>query len=97
MNNMSFPALCRETLFFRFWKHQVSIDECVIHPWPENAKEQEIREPSLPSFSGCIHSVCIVFSNNDEANSFWEKMDYSLRTNINYRNKSLNDQIPKGE
>ena len=40
---------------------------------------------------------CIVFSNNDEANSFWEKMDYSLRTNINYRNKSLNDQIPKGE
>lgn len=40
---------------------------------------------------------CIVFSNNDEANSFWEKMDYSLRTNIIYRNKSLNDQIPKRE
>ena len=40
---------------------------------------------------------CIVFSNNDEANSFWEKTGYSLRTNINYRNKSFNDQIPKGE
>ena len=40
---------------------------------------------------------CIVFSNNDVANSFWEKTGYSLRTNINYRNKSLNDNIPKGE
>ena len=40
---------------------------------------------------------CIVFNNNDVANSFWEKTGYSLRTNINYRNKSLNDNIPKGE
>ena len=31
------------------------------------------------------------------ANAFWEEQGYSLRTNLNYRNKSLNDQVPKGE
>ena len=40
---------------------------------------------------------CIVFTDNEAANSFWEKMGYSIRTNINYRNKSLNEKIPKGE
>ena len=31
------------------------------------------------------------------ANAFWEKQGYSLRTNLNYRNKSLNTAIPAGE
>ena len=31
------------------------------------------------------------------ANDFWEQQGYSLRSNLNYRNKSLNDQIPAGE
>ena len=39
----------------------------------------------------------LVFKDNDKANSFWEKQGYSLRANLNYRNKSLNDKIPKGE
>ncbi|MCR5006096.1 MAG: GNAT family N-acetyltransferase [Clostridiales bacterium] len=39
----------------------------------------------------------LVFIDNDPANHFWEQQGYSLRTNLNYRNKSLNDQIPAGE
>lgn len=39
----------------------------------------------------------LVFKDNDVANSFWEKMGYTLRTNLNYRNKSLNDAVPQGE
>ena len=39
----------------------------------------------------------LVFSDNEPANRFWEKQGYSLRTNLNYRNKSLNAQIPVGD
>lgn len=39
----------------------------------------------------------LVFKDNDSANAFWEEQGYSLRTNLNYRNKSLNDEIPTGE
>ena len=39
----------------------------------------------------------LVFKDNDAANDFWEQQGYSLRTNLNYRNKSLNEAIPKGE
>lgn len=39
----------------------------------------------------------LVFKDNDAANAFWEQQGYSLRTNLNYRNKSLNEAIPAGE
>lgn len=39
----------------------------------------------------------LVFKDNDPANAFWEHQGYSLRTNLNYRNKSLNPDIPTGE
>ena len=39
----------------------------------------------------------LVFNDNEAANAFWEQQGYSLRTNLNYRNKSLNDAIPTGE
>jgi ribosomal protein S18 acetylase RimI-like enzyme len=39
----------------------------------------------------------LVFKDNDPANAFWESRGYSLRTNLNYRNKSLNENIPAGE
>ena len=39
----------------------------------------------------------LVFSDNEPANRFWEKQGYSLRTNLNYRNKSLNAKIPAGD
>ena len=40
---------------------------------------------------------CLVFKDNEAANAFWEQQGYSLRTNLNYRNKSLNEAIPTGE
>ena len=39
----------------------------------------------------------LVFTDNETANQFWEKQGYSLRTNLNYRNKSLNPKVPTGE
>ena len=39
----------------------------------------------------------LVFKDNDAANNFWESQGYTLRTNLNYRNKSLNQEIPAGE
>ena len=39
----------------------------------------------------------LVFKDNDTANFFGEQQGYSVRTNLNYRNKSLNDNIPTGE
>ena len=39
----------------------------------------------------------LVFKDNDAANAFWENQGYTLRTNLNYRNKSLNSEIPQGE
>ena len=39
----------------------------------------------------------LVFIDNEPANLFWEKQGYSLRTNLNYRNKSLNARIPAGD
>lgn len=39
----------------------------------------------------------LVFNDNEKGNAFWEKQGYSLRTNLNYRNKSLNSEIPTGE
>ena len=40
---------------------------------------------------------CLVFKDNEVANAFWEQQGYSLRTNLNYRNKSLNEAVPTGE
>ena len=39
----------------------------------------------------------LVFKDNGAANAFWEEQGYSLRTNLNYRNKSLNENVPRGE
>lgn len=39
----------------------------------------------------------LVFKDNDAANNFWENQGYTLRTNLNYRNKSLNENVPQGE
>ena len=39
----------------------------------------------------------LVFKDNEIANAFWEAEGYTLRTNLNYRNKSLNKEVPQGE
>ncbi|EID85101.1 Acetyltransferase [Treponema sp. JC4] len=53
--------------------------------------EEAIRKEGINKIFG------LVFKENDIANAFWEKQGYTLRTNLNYRNKSLNNQIPQGE
>ena len=53
--------------------------------------ESALKEEGIQKVFG------LVFKDNDNANEFWEKQGYSLRTNLNYRNKSLNHAIPAGE
>lgn len=55
------------------------------------AAEEALKEEGIQKIFG------LVFKDNDVANAFWENQGYSLRTNLNYRNKSLNDDIPTGE
>ncbi len=53
--------------------------------------EKALKEEGIQKVFG------LVFRDNDIANAFWENRGYSLRTNLNYRNKSLNAEIPAGE
>ncbi len=53
--------------------------------------EKALKEEGIQKIFG------LVFKDNDPANAFWENQGYSLRTNLNYRNKSLNEEIPAGE
>ena len=53
--------------------------------------EEALKEEGIRKVFG------LVFTNNDAGNLFWESQGYTLRTNLNYRNKSLDDRIPTGE
>lgn len=53
--------------------------------------EEALMEEGISKIFG------LVFKDNDIANSFWEAEGYTLRTNLNYRNKSLNKEVPQGE
>lgn len=53
--------------------------------------EEALHEEGITKVFG------LVFTDNDVANEFWEKQGYTLRTNLNYRNKSLNENVPQGE
>ena len=55
------------------------------------AAEEALKNEGIQKVFG------LVFIDNEPANAFWEKQGYSLRTNLNYRNKSLNVLIPTGE
>ena len=57
----------------------------------ERLQEDALKNEGIQKIFG------LVFKDNDAANAFWAQQGYSLRTNINYRNKSLHDQIPAGE
>lgn len=50
--------------------------------------EEALRKEGINKIIG------FVFKDNDVANAFWEKQGYSLRTDLNYRNKSLNKNVP---
>ncbi len=53
--------------------------------------EEALRKEGITKIFG------LVFKDNEPANAFWEEQGYTLRTNLNYRNKSLNDNVPQGE
>lgn len=53
--------------------------------------EEALRAEGITKIFG------LVFKDNEAANAFWENQGYTLRTNLNYRNKSLNRDVPQGE
>ena len=55
-------------------------------------KKIEIRLATIADYDGILE-----LWNNEAANAFWERQGYTLRTNLNYRNKSLNSAVPQGE
>lgn len=56
-----------------------------------NAAEDALKKEGISKIFG------LVFKDNDGANAFWESQGYTLRTNLNYRNKSLDSGVPTGE
>ena len=56
-----------------------------------SAAEEALKKEGIQKIFG------LVFKDNDAANAFWENQGYSVRTNLTYRNKSLNADIPTGE
>ena len=56
-----------------------------------NKAEESLRNEGIQKI------FCVVFTDNEQANAFWQSRGYSRRNNINYRNKSLNEKIPTGE
>ena len=55
------------------------------------AAEEALKKEGIQKVFG------LVFKDNGAGNAFWEQQGYSLRTNLNYRNKSLNEAVPTGE
>ena len=53
--------------------------------------EEALRKEGINKIFG------LVFKDNEPANAFWEKQGYTVRTNLNYRNKSMDHRIPTGE
>ena len=53
--------------------------------------EEALRKEGIQKVFG------LVFKDNDAANLFWEKQGYMLRTNLDYRNKSMNKLVPTGK
>ena len=56
-----------------------------------DAAEEALKKEGIQKIFG------LVFKDNDAANAFWENQGYSLRSNLNYRNKSFHADIPAGE
>ena len=46
---------------------------------------------------GITKIFALVFKDNDPANAFWEEQGYTVRKNLNYLNKSLNENVPQGD
>lgn len=67
------------------------VQRCGIGSMLVKAAEEALKAEGIQKI------FILVFNDNEKGNAFWEKQGYSLRTNLNYRNKSLNSEIPAGE
>ncbi len=64
---------------------RMGIAACLV-----SCAEEALKKEGITKIFG------LVFKDNEAANAFWEQQGYSLRTNLNYRNKSLNEAVPTG-
>lgn len=80
----------RRGLIHHLCVHPACRREGIAHALVQKAEEALRAE-------GISKIFCLVFKDNEIANSFWQKQGYTLRTNLNYRNKSLNAAVPQGE
>ena len=62
----------------------------IAHMLIQNA-EEALKKEGISKIFG------LVFKDNEGANKFWEAEGYTLRTDLNYRNKSLNKDVPQGK
>ncbi len=80
--------------------HRAIIHHMCVHPDYRRmgiaARLVALAEEALKK-EGIQKEFGLVFKDNEAANAFWEQQGYSLRTNLNYRNKSLNEAVPTGE
>ena len=80
----------RRAIIHHMCVHEDHRREGIAHALVQKA-EEALKKEGINKIFG------LVFKDNDVANAFWEKQGYSLRTNLNYRNKSLNSNVPQGE
>ena len=82
------------------WENVALIHHMCVHPSfrREGIASQLVQKAEEALRKEGINKIIgFVFKDNDVANSFWERQGYTLRTNLNYRNKSLNENVPQGE
>ena len=55
----------------------------------------ELVNAVIESFKqiGISKTALVVFGRNEAGNAFWEKMGFTLRTDINYRNRALTEIV----
>lgn len=57
------------------------VGKALVHAALEALKEEQIHKVAL-----------VAYSSNEAGNRFWEEIGFSERTDLTYRNRSLNDQ-----
>lgn len=80
----------RRAIVHHLYVHPEHRRQGIGHLLVQNA-EEALRKEGIKKIFG------LVFRDNEPANAFWEEQGYTLRTNLNYRNKSLNQNVPQGE
>ncbi len=67
-----------------------------VHPQYRNCGiGRQLVETALQALRACdIHKVAlVVFSSNEAGNGFWEKLGFTVRNDLTYRNRTLTEMI----